>query len=49
MSTPGKLAKLFFHEERGLNTWKKLKRALQDEFSDKINSSELYKRWIKEK
>lgn len=31
------LAKLFIQEEKGLNTWKNLKKALQEEFSDKIN------------
>jgi len=37
------LAKLFIQGERGLTSWKKLKQALQDEFSDKINSAELHK------
>jgi len=35
--------KLFIQGERGLTSWKKLKRALQDEFSDKINSVELHR------
>lgn len=43
------LAKLFIQGERGINTWRKLKRALQDEFSDKINSAELHRQMDKRK
>lgn len=43
------LAKLFIQGERGLNTWKKLKKALKDEFSDKINSAELHRQMDKRK
>lgn len=43
------LAKLFIQGERGLNTWKKLKKALKDEFSDKINSAELHREMDKRK
>lgn len=37
------LAKLFVQGERNLNTWEKLKRALKDEFGDKLNGAELYR------
>ncbi|KAH0815541.1 hypothetical protein GEV33_007250 [Tenebrio molitor] len=36
------LAKLFIQSERGLSTWLKLRSALLDEFSQKINSAELH-------
>jgi len=43
------LIKLFIQGERGLNMWKKLKKALQDEFSDKLNSAELHRQMEKRK
>ncbi|XP_067204182.1 uncharacterized protein [Linepithema humile] len=43
------LAKLFIQGERGLDTWKKLKRALKDEFSDSVNSAELHRQMDKKK
>lgn len=43
------LVKLFILEEKGLNTWKNLKKALQEEFSDKIYSAELHKQMEKRK
>jgi transposase InsO family protein len=36
------LAKLFIQSERGLSTWLKLRSALLDEFSQKMNSAELH-------
>ena len=43
------LAKLFIQGERGLSSWKKLKKALKDEFSDSMNSAELHKQLDKGK
>jgi len=37
------LAKLFIQGERGVTSWKKLKEALKDEFSQKMNSAELHR------
>jgi len=37
------LAKLFIQGERGVTSWEKLKEALKDEFSQKMNSAELHK------
>lgn len=36
------LAKLFVQGERGITTWKKLKKALKDEFGDALHSAELH-------
>lgn len=41
-SLRGYLAKLHIQGERSLITWKKLKGALQDEFSDRMNSAKLH-------
>lgn len=43
------LVKLYIQGERGLTTWKKLKKALLDEFSDKVNSAELHRLMDKRK
>ncbi|KYN29159.1 Protein DEK [Trachymyrmex cornetzi] len=43
------LARLHIKGERGLTSWKKLKRALQDEFSDRMNSAELHRQMDKRK
>lgn len=43
------LAKLFIQGEKGLNTWKKLKKALKDEFCDRLNSAELHRQLEKRK
>jgi len=37
------LAKLFIQGKRGVTSWKKLKEALKDEFSQKMNSAELHR------
>lgn len=37
------LAKLFIQGERGLYTWKKLKRVLKNKFSDEVNRAELHR------
>lgn len=36
------LAKLFVQGERGITTWKKLKKALKDEFGDVLHSAKLH-------
>jgi hypothetical protein len=41
------LAKLFIQSERGLSTWLKLRSALLDEFSQKMNSAELHQTFSK--
>lgn len=37
------VAKLFIQSEKGITSWKKLKRTLKDEFTHRMNSAELHK------
>ncbi|XP_018357329.1 PREDICTED: uncharacterized protein LOC108757418 [Trachymyrmex cornetzi] len=43
------LAKLFIQGERGITSWEKLKKALKEKFSQKMNSAELHKLLSKRK
>lgn len=43
------LAKLFIQGERGITTWKKLRKALKDEFEDTLHSAELHQLLSKRK